>query len=536
MSEFEKKRKEELDDFWDIGRLIPPKPKNASKPTISPAQTVPTDISIDISSLSSERNEIEQRLTVSQRTPSHVEKHSPVYAKYEKFSPLIFHVKILNWKSTYNYYEFFCRQAAALYHKHGTECPEVHFFSYVAQYSQLNRRQLDWYLWWRECVRNGVYLKTDISYIYLLIFEIINLGNAIDTASSLDILIALWTNYKDDYPQLTGALGDWICDYSLIHKLPIAFPDKRIGREMISSVSFAEVFFSFDLSDTALLSRFLISFCNSHNYRKSKFYVDDQKALYDRHLPAALEYLLQRTDIAQRLAEQPRKHVSRVAFTGALCSYKTRKHIEVDYLSLCDSHEIKSKIGDIIKYAENKLRAYLGIRSRLGISLSNEKIKKCIDEYFSGALALSRESGAKLPEYEKLYEIKETEFSLKSALDIEQQSWEVTEKLVEAFEEESPQKLIPIKAEQESPRENPNETSELACFLADISSHLEFFQYVLHDDIVGQQTYIKEHRLMPETIVDEINDRAADILGDIVIEEYEDGYRIIEDYKSMFEQ
>ena len=535
MSDFEKSRKDELDDFWDIGRLVPPKSKNVTKPPISPKRTTPDNVLVSVNASASDGSEEEYKLTAPVSAQRKTEKQSPIYAEYENFSPLISRVKILNWKSTYNYYEFFCRQAAALYHKHGTECPEVHFFSYVAQYSQLNRRQLEWYLWWRECVRNGIYLKTDISYIYLLIFEIINLGNAIDTAKSLEVLIALWTNYKDTYPQLTGALGEWICDYSLIHKLPIIFPDKRIDREMISSVSFAEVFFAFDLADTALLSKFLMSFCSSYHYRKSKFCVDEQKALYEQHLPAAFEYLLQRTDIKKILAEQPKKHISRVAFTGALCSYKTRKHIEVDYLSLCESHELKSRIGDIIKYAENKLRTYLGIRSKLGVSLSDDKIKACIDEYFSGTLAMSRGGGTKLPEYEKLYEAKATPFSLASALDIERQSWEVTEKLVEAFEEESPKEPLPLEQKRPKPNEEQTELSDLDCFLCQISKYSEFFQYVLGDDVIAQQTYIKEHHIMPEAVVDEINGCAAETLGDILIEEANDGYQIIEDYKPMFE-
>ena len=148
---------------------------------------------------------------------------------------------------------------------------------------------------------------------------------------------------------------------------------------------------------------------------------------------------------------------------------------------------------------------------------------------------MSRGGNTKLPEYEKLYEAKDTPFSLASALDIERQSWEVTEKLVEAFEEESPAEPFPVEQARPKQTEEQTELSDLDRFLAKISKYSEFFQSVLGGDITAQRIYIKEHHVMPEAVVDEINDCAADILGDILIEETDDGYQIIEDYKPMFE-
>ena len=530
MSDFKKNKDEEIDKFWDISSLVPAKPKKKIAPASPSPKTTP--VTVLVNDENSGPNE-SHKLTL----PKRREEEPEISATYENVSPFIPQVKIVNWKSTYNYYEFFCRQAAALYNKKGAPCEPVHFFSYVAQYSQLNRRQLEWYLWWRECVRNNKFLDVDISYIYLLVFEIINLGNAIDTKKSMETLIALWSHYKDTYPQLLSILGDWICDYSLIHNLPITFPDERIDQTMISSVSLKEALLSFDLSDRPLLSKFMMSFCNSYNYRKSKFYVEENKEAYDKYLPAAVAYFFERTDIEHFLAKQPKKHLSIVSFTGALCSYKIRKHIEVDYLSFCDSVELKGLIADIVKYSENKLRAFLGIRSRLTVSLKDERIKSCIDEYFAKTLSLNHDRS--VPEYEKLYDVKETEFSLDSALDIELQSWDITQKLVEAFEEEPEPRSEPQIAEsvvQAAPLSTSNtEEDPKSLFLQSISTHLPFFQLILKEDFSAQIQYVRENHLMSDAVVDEINTFAADLLGDILIEEEENGYRIIDDYKAMFE-
>ncbi len=531
MADESKSRKDELDAFWDIGRLVPQKKKAPQTVTQRPQRVAPRAVSVQPQRAPAPVSRDENRLT--RQKPA---EQAPAFVEHRDFSSFLANVKVTNWKSSYDYYEFFCKQAAALHKKHGADCPEttpVPFFSYVAQYSQLSRRQLEWYLWWRECVRNGRYLKTDASYINLLIFELINLGNSIDTRQSLDVLIGLWQHYKEDYPQLNSTLGEWICDYSLIHNIPIRFPDARIGIELPSVTSLPEAFYNFDIKDKPLFAKLLLSSCCSHNYKKSKFYKDEAVAIYDQHVPGAVYYLLEQTDIDAIPNKLPKKTVTRMAYTGALCSYKARKHIEVEYVSLSDSQEIKSRLGDIVKYAENKVRAYLGIRSRLGIREIDPRSASIIDDYF--ARHLETVGGTKPPEYEKLYDVSDTQFSLTSALEIEKRSWEITERLVEAFEEEAPD--IPPPTISVHPIIVPvtESGSEQEAFMHCIKDHSDFFALVLAENGKEQIAYAKKSGALPEAIVDMINEAAVDCFGDILIEEADIGYRIIEEYRSIFE-
>lgn len=534
-----KRRRDELDQFWDISRLVPQKPKSEKTTRVSTRRTEAVDV--HISSPSQEQAKRQETSLTIQTVLSHdnVQAPSPVYAEYFDFSPFIPHVKVINWKSTYNYYEFFCRQAAVLYKKKGEECPEASFspyFSYVAQYSQLNRRQLDWYLWWRECVRNERYLKTDVSYIHLLVFELINLGDSIDTKKSLDMLIALWANYKDEYPQLCRTLCDWICDYSLIYGLPIPFPDGRTGNQLLAYASLPEAFYNFDINDVDLLSKFLLSSCNSYNYRKSKFYTEENKTLYDTYIPQVISHWITQIDVRDFLSSQPRKSVSRMAFTGALCSYKKRKHIEVEYISLCDSLDLRARIGDMVKYAENKIRTYLGIRSKLGVREIAPQVAGTIDAFFSKTFGASGHPVTKIPEYEKLYDAAETHFSIESALDIEKTSWEITEKLVDAFEEEAPAvQPLTEKVEIVQEIEVNDRASDAEQFMAQIARHTDFFNFLRTKDEAGLQLYVKQNHLLPDAVIDEINEIAVNIIGDILIEQTDFGYQIIEEYRSIFE-
>lgn len=140
--------------------------------------------------------------------------------EYEPDSALLHRVSVYLPRSTHTYYDAFCRTAQALAKRRGSPAQPIPFFSYVPQYDQMTRAQLDWYLCLRDCIRKGVCPATDYSYLLLLAFEIINLAEHGNTTEGQATLVRLWQNYRAAYPQLSGYLPEWICDYSLIHRLP----------------------------------------------------------------------------------------------------------------------------------------------------------------------------------------------------------------------------------------------------------------------------------------------------------------------------
>ena len=162
------------DTFWDISRLVPQKNKRKA---LAPVKK-PSFAEVEVSG--ENHRESGEALSLVAKTTDEVK-----IQKYDSLSPLICHVEIHPWKNSYQYYEFFCKNAQKYHKICGKPCERVPFFSYVAQYSQLSQRQLAWYFWWRQNVRNGVFLDTDLSYIYLYIYEIINLGDMIDTGRAL---------------------------------------------------------------------------------------------------------------------------------------------------------------------------------------------------------------------------------------------------------------------------------------------------------------------------------------------------------------
>ena len=227
--------------------------------------------------------------------------------------------------------------------------------------------------------------------------------------------------------------------------------------------------------------------------------------------------------------------VCRDSFVGALCSSEMKRRIEVEYCSFHRSHELRFLITDMIKYAENKIRATLGVKSKLNIYALPPEIRSLLDEYFSQALPSGRSSRPTVeprPAYERLYDLPNAPISAERAAHIEQASWDVTQRLVEAFESESQETEADL--EQDGSAALPiveNTTGDQDDPTASLRPYRDFLLAAYEGDGKRQRELAAHQGLLTDALAEEINNVAVDVCGDILLEQGENGtYRIIEDY------
>ena len=551
MQKDEKKRKNDaLDKFWDIDDLIPkkraphyphdteavevelPAPAQASKPAVdASASAIPA------------RTDSPKQHFIPPHTREEYDNRPKPLLEYVPDNALVRCVLIFPWKGDYRYYEGFLRDAKRLYAVAGRECERVPFFSYVPQYAQMNRAQLEWYLWWRTCARAGNFLDTDYSYVLLYLYEIINLSEVMDHSESQSLLCKLWLRYRPIYRQIDGYLPDWICDYSLVHRLPPPVAETGVTLSSVQAHCSLKEFFVPMGGEDGYLSA-LLAFCSNYDYQKSKFYRGESIGLFDKTVRGALHAVTQhltRDGKLFSLAEMDDSRMVRDAFTGALCSFRIKRRIEVEYCSFSRSHELRYFITDVVKYTENRLRSLLGVRSKLSIYALPASIRQLLDEYLDAVLPrrLSvKKQEAEEAAYEKLYDLPRTELSLSNAANIERLSWETTERLVEAFEEDDGLAEMPKKA-QESPIVSavPDCLPESKTAATD-DPWAPFRRYLsacLADDASAKRTALEKSGVGEEVLADEINTLAADLLGDILLEESDNGFAVIDDYRELLD-
>ncbi len=529
----------EKDDFWDIASLVPKR-----SGTVHYARsTHGVDLEFsekNVKSATREGSTSQEPSTVIKRyIPPHSDERltrKEIFDFCESYDPqnsLLHRVTLKKLTCPYHYYGEFLSDAIQYSEVRGTCCEYVPFFSYVPQYNQLSEQQRSFYFWFRENARQQNFIETDSCYVLLYVYELINLGNRLDVKESQKMLTALWNAYHAKFPSIESKLADWICDFSLIHRLP---PPKNGTLEMVNRVqSLKEFYIAMPQGDIDGCVRSLLQFCNSYDYRKSKFYKRETAELFDTHIfgvlrEAVLHYSKDGRILSGLTGEDSR--LMRDAYAGALCVAKERYRIEVEYCSFSRSNELRFLVGDIVKYAENRIRGTIGVKSKMSVYSVSTELRMRIDNYLEENLPKRRvgKENKEKQAYEAMYDIPRKPFSLSDARKIEEDSWSTTRDLIEAFESEA------VTDASVEPMVNEARTAQSENDMRTSFGALWEILLVLfegREDAIHQAA--KKQGKMPDALADEINEIASEAIGDALIEETSGGYRIIEDYRDMIE-
>ena len=83
------------------------------------------------------------------------------------------------------------------------------FMHYWPTFSDMSPEQQRWYFYWRAQYRHGSSLPTDLSYLFVYTYELINLVEVADPMAAAGQLWVLWNKYRGQYPKLDHYLPDW---------------------------------------------------------------------------------------------------------------------------------------------------------------------------------------------------------------------------------------------------------------------------------------------------------------------------------------
>ncbi len=520
--------KNDLDKFWDIEELLP------ARPAKKPHRPAPRDTDAVEIPVASEKSGLDRLSDGGVPIPMREEKKRPpkkILREYEPSHGLIRKVSISPWPTEFGFYTKFRRDAIRLFERTHEPCEYVYFFSYMPQYDQMTASQLAYYLYWREELRRGIFLKTDINYLFLYIYELINLPDRVPPKEGAVILSRLWAAYRDDFTYLDKYLGEWLCDYCLVHRVEPDWVTLDVFTEEIAMrVSLPE----FYLRGGEMTFSFLRTL-SAYDYRKSKYY-EDNKALFDEHIPKAVEKAAKEclsSGLGAYGVEPVR--VLRDSFSGAVACHDVKFKITVVCSSLRRSPDLKTELGNMVKLAENGVRAVCGIKSRFLPKGVGEGVKNAIAAYFEvhfpGQNRPKKKENPEEAAYMALYEPKQTgKADISRALAIEEAAWETAE-LLDTGEEEILEPIIPVLTE-EPKAPAPAPMMQEADVPEGEYSFLLGFDLFFREAVKAAlsynfDAYCRSRGRMAETVRDTINEAAMEALGDIIIEE---DFSLVADY------
>ena len=497
---------------------------------------------------------------------------------------LIKKITVMPWISENTFYARFARDAEKCYGElpavpYTESIRRVGYTSFVPQYAHMTAAQLENYRWIRENIRNGVCPDCDMSYILLFIYEVINLtGGVIEPERGQRLLLEVWRGYRGRYAGLDGWMCEWYIDYCITNSVKPLTADPNSGAEeliaaVLPNTQFKEYYFDELLSAGKFYSAALALYRTSsdYSYKSARYYKDNAEA-YDRHIIAALAAVLEEEMRSERgLFDMDRRYkLIRDGFIGAVASSAVKKRIELEFCSFTRKAESREMVTCLVKYTENRLRAVLGIKAKLGVKdgAVSAADMSVIDSYFAPMMPapvkkLSAEDRYMPADYLKNYEAEQSGFDLDSAAAIERESWSNTARLVDdvtdnsadsqADAEEMPEGGIPASSPEQVPPDDaeaiPGEiTFASAEYTSPENGKESGIPHPAEETAAdgtlihaveaalaggdGFKKYAKEVGIFEGELSDRVNRVFLEEIGDVLIEDN----KLIEDYREDAEE
>ena len=538
-------RKEEKDDFWDLDKLVPKKKSATLYPFVSRPVVrdhivnAPDNVGGPVEK-KDDRAE-ERRLDLDSMrgfdtTPDRI---------YYPENTLIKSITVKKYKEKYDFYDSFRKAAELYYDCPGEKCEFAQFYSYMPQYSQLNKAQKSYYFYWRREMRQGRFIKTDYSYIYLYVYEIINLPELIEPEKGIKLLCRLWKKYRKSLPRIDMYFSIWIRDYCLVHELTCPISEIRdFIFDVIRISDFKEYYFT-DIGTTSREAVWsVIAYLSDYDWHKGFSSVVGAESedpeythkaeMYKTLLEGSIRVIL--PSIWESCMKEKESgelvKITRSAFPNTLCTHSVKCKLEIEYYPLAAATELRAGITSAVRYTENKLRSLFGSKSRLAIKYIPKEYKELIDCYFDSLIKKSetRVKRREAPEYERLYDAPEEKLSLEGADEIERLSWDTTMRLCDTEEYEDEPQLSEVVEESISDPSIPSQEEKTTDTYGLQRSDIDFIAELLESTEHGA------YGIDDEATVERINEAFSDGFGDVIIEDSGDGFAIIEDYKEEIKE
>lgn len=264
----------------------------------------------------------------------------------------------------------------------------VPFKSYWPTYDNMSPAQYKWYFYWREEVRSGRYPDTDLSYLFVYMYELVNRIGWSNPTEGWQLLDSVWNAYRQRFPKLDPYAKEWLFDFSLIHGLdmPVTETYTRIPRSLSSELKELEWLRRFTAQPLEL-NWDLLNDLMDYEPNKSRFFQEGGRKDMKKYGPmvvALVDAYLGKTK-GQRLIDmfKPRERTQeRYIFRSAVYDYDIYgRTASVMTLPISGHAPLRHYITNLIRMMENKLRELRGFKGRLrGIEVDPE-IEKLVARF-----------------------------------------------------------------------------------------------------------------------------------------------------------
>jgi len=481
--------------------------------------------------------------------------------------------------------EEFVKESIKYSQKRGTPFEHTPFQAYWPQFTSLNSNQTKWYFYWREQVLNKNNMNTDLSYIFIFVYELLNYSFNDKASFNISMMVRLYENYKESHPKLTHYLEDWIADMLL------ELGEQELAYEWRKEDDIVPSLYSRILYYKDSLNKISMNTWNAHinGYRETKFFMKHKHKIYKKFkesLPLLKEqYEIKRIDIIERWFEKQTHTYQRNLFGGAVIGRK-RKQVPFSYEEYKIKSTLSSDITNLFRLAENVVRFELGEKREIKVDydmLPDDMKDKIVNSRFKTVQKSSqKEQGSKIPDPPKEDKSKKQqdnkEETTKKAVSKIEFDWdEIKQKeeelndiqtKIESIEEKDEEENVstpfntkdtesvnPSEEEignQMTELDNKNTTTSSSFedmfssgregdydeFLESLTNSEKEFIALFDGGFVqtgDAKDYVKKEGKMLGLFLTELNEKANEHFDDVLLEEQDETIELVEDYMEIVE-
>jgi len=419
----------------------------------------------------------------------------------------------------------------------------VPFSSHYPYYQRMGYEQLRTYFTWRSRVRSGMITSTSVSYAFVYMYELLNQIGVTGPEDGLNKLMAFWQSFRSYDPVVDQYVLQWLKDYHIYYPLPHSFQEfvedhhlmmqyptvfgyesgKQDSFDLFTSISKYDVKQSIFYSDQ---TRDMINNCFYFILNRFRERFREQEQCFEDLVFYPLDKETTWTPFSRALFYPALRQPDRQVVISAREVYNCREN-RWQYKRVMLSEQGRRLIGYIMKEMECSLRQAVKFKHKLtanpdicdaGTHTKLEKMGILLPQFVQTCVM----------EFYRMFTRKIISVDAGNLQHIRQQALQTQEKLIvpeegghSDREVQQPDRQTMVTAPAVS-----DAWSELKAILTQIE--LEALELILHDQSI--KIFAMQNMVMLEVLVDGINQKAMDCIGDALLE-LDETVSIYEEYK-----
>ncbi len=400
-----------------------------------------------------------------------------------------------------------------------------HFSAHFPYYQLMGYGQLRCYFSWRTKIRRGIVERTSLSYAFLYIYELINNVGVIDPQEGLDKLMAFWGEYRKFTDRLDEYVFGWLKDYHIYYPLKQSFLD--FTKEHNFQQHYPTIFaYHLDREN----SLHIFNNLSSYKIVESRFFTDENEQL----ISACFHHILTKIQQMFEVRGDRFERLFLYRYSGGNIFIPFNHAIFYPHLTQSDRKTVLSDgeryscvenrfyfytaslskmgermLGYILKEMESTLRNLVGFRHKIK-AVKNDCDFRLRDELLKVGIELPNFVITETREFYRLYTRKEVKVDISRLARIRSDALQTQNSLIvpEDIPELAPIPMIAVEPQQKNGFEG----------FVGMLSETEHAAIKLVLEGKSIKPFAIDKGVMLEVLIDEINQKASDSIGDTLIE------------------